>query len=250
MRLRAKSVVRLLQTCAPDVLCLQECKTPVAEFPYQCFANAGYPHAVVRGQKGYNGVAIIARVPIEDCGQHRFCNRDDARHVAVYVPSAQVTIHNIYVPSGGGIPNLETNPKFVYKLQFLSEMQAWFAGQSMQRSLCLGDFNVALDVDDVWNHLVQIRAIGHTPIECAHLKAAQNAAPWVDVVRKMHPQGALYSWWTYRLRPLDLNKGWRFDYIWASTDLANSIDSAFIWSAPRTWERPSDHAPVFAEFNV
>ena len=104
VRLRAILVERLLTAEAPDVLCLQECKSPVEKIPTDVFLALGYRHVVARGQKGYNGVAILSRLPIADAGHLDFCARGDARHVAARLENG-VTVHNVYVPAGGDVPD-------------------------------------------------------------------------------------------------------------------------------------------------
>ncbi|MEQ8365306.1 MAG: endonuclease/exonuclease/phosphatase family protein, partial [Roseicyclus sp.] len=104
VRLRADLVARLLTEEAPDVLCLQECKSPVDKIPVEVFAALGYGHIVARGQKGYNGVAILSKLPLEDAGHRDFCEKGDARHVAARLENG-TTIHNFYVPAGGDEPD-------------------------------------------------------------------------------------------------------------------------------------------------
>jgi exodeoxyribonuclease III len=125
VRLRADLVLKLLAEEAPDVLCLQECKSPVDKMPLDVFAAAGYGHVAARGQKGYNGVAILSRLPLEDVGHRDMCAKGDARHVAARLENG-VTIHNFYVPAGGDEPDRTVNEKFGHKLDFLTEMRDWF----------------------------------------------------------------------------------------------------------------------------
>ncbi len=247
VRLREPSVSRLLREEEPDVLCLQEIKTPLEKFPFEGFAALGYTHVVARGQKGYNGVAILSRIPLEDAGQRDFCTRGDARHVAARLPSG-VTLHNLYIPAGGDIPDRATNPKFAHKLDFLAELRDWFAAPP-RRAILVGDLNIAPREDDVWNHKALLKVVSHTPVEVAALAAAQDAGGWVDVTRKDIPDGPLYSWWSYRSPDWDAaDKGRRLDHIWASPDLAARSGGSRIARHVRNWEQPSDHAPVFAEF--
>ena len=110
----------------PDVLCLQETKTPVEKFPLEGLRALGYAHVVVRGEKAYNGVAILSRLPLETLPHRDFCTRGDARHVAARLPSGAV-VHNLYIPAGGDLPDPALNPKFAHKLDFLAELRAWFA---------------------------------------------------------------------------------------------------------------------------
>jgi len=250
VRLRADLVVKLLTEEAPDVLCLQECKSPVDKIPAEVFADAGYPHMVARGQKGYNGVAILSKLPLEDAGHRDFCEKGDARHVAARLEDG-TTIHNFYVPAGGDEPDREKNPKFGHKLDFLTEMRDWFRDSRPEKSILVGDLNIAPREDDVWSHKQLLKVISHTPIEVEHMADTQEAGRWVDVTRADIPEGLLYSWWSYRARDWDeADKGRRLDHIWASPDIANAAHGSRILRAARGWTQPSDHAPVFASFDL
>ena len=111
VRLRAGIVEQLMREELPDVLCLQECKSPVDKIPVEGFRALGYHHMVARGQKGYNGVAILSKLPIEDVGDKDFAGLGHARHVAAKLENG-VTVHNFYVPAGGDKPDREVNEKF------------------------------------------------------------------------------------------------------------------------------------------
>lgn len=121
VRLREPIVLKLLQEEAPDVLCLQECKSPVDKIPMEGFAALGYTHMIARGQKGYNGVAILSRMPITEVGSMDFADLGHARHIAGQLDNG-VTIHNFYVPAGGDKPDREINEKFGQKLDYLTGM--------------------------------------------------------------------------------------------------------------------------------
>ena len=250
IRLREALVLRLLQEESPDVLCLQECKSPVDKIPTEAFRNLGYHHMVARGQKGYNGVAIISKLPITDAGERDFVQLGHARHVAARLENG-ITVHNCYVPAGGDIPDRAVNEKFGQKLDFLTEMRDWFHKEPPQRSILVGDLNIAPREHDVWNHKQLLKIVSHTPIEVEHLGAAQNAGRWIDVTRQDIPEGPLYSWWSYRAADWDAaDKGRRLDHIWATPDIANSAGGSKILRHVRGWEKPSDHAPVFAGFDL
>ena len=250
VRLRVGLVERLLRGAAPDILCLQECKSPVEKMPLEVFADLGWPHAVARGQKGYNGVAILSRRPLEDAGHIDWCGRGDARHVAARLKDGTV-IHNLYIPAGGDVPDTEANEKFAHKLQFVDELRAWGRDDRPTRSILVGDLNIAPRPDDVWNHRELSKVISHTPVEREGLTAAQEAGGWLDVTRTHIPDGRLYSWWSYRARDWAASdRGRRLDHIWASADLAGAaIDSEILRDA-RGWDKPSDHAPVLARFDL
>jgi len=250
VRLRESLVLRLLKEEAPDFLCLQECKSPVDLIPTQGFASLGYTHIVARGQKGYNGVAILSKLPIEDVGDQDFAGLGHARHVAARLENG-VTIHNFYVPAGGDIPDCESNVKFGQKLDYLAEMRDWFHGERPSRSILVGDLNIAPREDDVWSHKQLIKIVSHTPMEVEHWGAAQDAGGWVDVTRQDIPKGNLYSWWSYRSPDWDAaDKGRRLDHVWATNDIASAAHGSRILRSVRGWEKPSDHAPVFASFDL
>lgn len=250
VRAREPIVQRLLREEAPDILCLQEVKAPVDLIPRAGFAALGYTHLVARGEPGYNGVAILSRLPIEDAGTLDFCDRGDARHVAARLPSGAI-LHNCYIPAGGDVPDPVLNPKFAHKLAFLDAMRARFGADRPERAILVGDLNVAPREDDVWNHKALLKIVSHTPVETAGLTAMQAAGNWVDITRKDIPEGRLYSWWSYRAPDWNAaDKGRRLDHIWATPDLAARSGGSRISRHVRGWQRPSDHVPVFAEFEL
>ncbi len=250
VRLREALVLRLLAEEGPDILCLQECKSPVEKMPLAAFAEAGYDHVVARGQKGYNGVAILSKLPLEEVGSEDFAALGHARHVAARLETG-VTIHNFYVPAGGDVADREINEKFGQKLDYLTEMRDWFHEQRPEKSILVGDLNIAPREDDVWDHKKLLKVVSHTPIEVDHLAQAQEAGAWVDVTRQDLPEGRLYSWWSYRAADWDAaDKGRRLDHIWATPDISNAAHGSRILRDVRGWEKPSDHAPVFAAFDL
>jgi exodeoxyribonuclease-3 len=250
LRLREALVARLLAEEAPDVLCLQECKSPVDLMPSEAFEALGYRHRVARGQKGYNGVAILSRLPIEDAGAFDHAGLGHARHVAARLENG-VTIHDVYVPAGGDLPDRDENPKFGQKLDYLASMRDAFRADAPRRSILVGDLNIAPREDDVWSHKQLLKVVSHTPVEVAALAEAQDAGAWTDVTRADIPDGNLYSWWSYRARDWDaVDKGRRLDHVWATGDIAAAAHSSRILRPCRGWEKPSDHVPVFATFDL
>ena len=250
VRLREGLVARLLREEAPDILCLQECKSPVEKIPLEGFRALGYGHVVARGQKGYNGVAILSKLPLEDAGDIDFAGLGHARHVAARLENG-VTIHNVYVPAGGDIPDRAANEKFGQKLDFLVHMRDTFRDSHPDKAILVGDLNLAPREDDVWSHKQLLKIVSHTPIEVDHLGAAQEAGGWVDITRQDIPEGLLYSWWSYRAPDWDAaDKGRRLDHIWATKDIAAAGHGSRILRAARGWDQPSDHAPVFASFDL
>ncbi|MEP5762036.1 MAG: exodeoxyribonuclease III [Litoreibacter sp.] len=250
VRLREVLVTKLMEEESPDVLCLQECKSPVDKIPLEAFHALGYTHMVARGQKGYNGVAILSKLPIEEVGAEDFASLGHARHIAGRLENG-VTIHNHYVPAGGDVPDREVNEKFGQKLDYLTEMRDAFRANAPEKSILVGDLNIAPREDDVWSHKKLLKIVSHTPIEVEHLENAREAGGFVDVTRADIPDGLLYSWWSYRAKDWDAaDKGRRLDHVWATSDIASSAHSSRVLRHVRGWEKPSDHAPVFATFDV
>ena len=250
VRLRENLVAQLLSNEAPDILCLQECKSPVDKIPVEQFQALGYRYMVARGQKGYNGVAILSKLPIEDVGGEDFASLGHARHVAAKLENG-VTIHNFYVPAGGDVPDREVNEKFGQKLDYLTEMRDWFHKNRPEKSILVGDLNIAPREDDVWSHKKLLKIVSHTPVEVEQLAQTQDAGNWVDITRQDIPDGLLYSWWSYRAKDWNAaDKGRRLDHVWATSDISNAGHSSRVMRDARGWEKPSDHAPVFATFDV
>ena len=162
VRLRLRLVLRFLRTYQPDVLCLQEIKCLNEQFPARQFARAGWPHQAVHGQKGYHGVAILSKVALADVTSRVFCGIDHARHVSARLDFGRgpLTIHNFYIPAGGDLPDPVLNPKFKHKLDFLAELQSWFAEEVFARKqIICGDFNIAPHENDVWSHKQLLRVV-------------------------------------------------------------------------------------------
>jgi len=250
VRLRAPSVARFLNEWGPDVLTLQETKCPEGQFPAAVFADCGYHHIAERGQSGYHGVAIISKLPFSERTTRQFCGKEDARHVSVKLDIEQpVTIHSFYVPAGGDIPDPEQNEKFHHKLTFLDEMQRWLTTKQLKSdgpSVLTGDLNIAPHENDVWSHKQLLKIVSHTPVEVEKLQAVCNAGNWDDVLRRFaNDDEKLSSWWSYRSKDWKKSsRGRRLDHIWLDEALSPRCSATEIISETRSWERPSDHAPV------
>ncbi len=253
VRLRAEQVARFVAEQAPDVLCLQEIKCQAGEFPVNAFRDMGLPHLKIAGQKGWHGVAIASRLPIEDPEPLDVCREGHARCVGVKV--AGVEIQNFYIPAGGDIPDREANPKFDHKLDFYEKLTANLAGRDPKAPLAIvGDLNVAPGEFDVWNHKYMSKVVSHTPVEITAFRAMESSLGFIDLMRESTPEPEkLASWWSYRAQDFrESARGLRLDHILVTPGLR---DAAFRLGAPavrihedvRAWERPSDHAPVSAD---
>lgn len=253
VRLRISMVTDFLKTHQPDVLCLQEIKCPNELFPAAAFNDIGYEHHAVHGQKGYHGVATISRLPLEEISSTDYCEKGDTRHVECVVSngSGPLRIHNFYVPAGGDEANIETNPKFAHKMDFLEEMKALSANVDNTPSILVGDLNIAPLETDVWSHKQLLKVVSHTPLETDTLKDVMAAGGWADLIRHhIPPEEKLFTWWSYRSREWSTaDKGRRLDHIWSSPELADNLTNMEVLREARGWVKPSDHVPVIAEFD-
>ena len=256
VRLRAPLLATLDAALAPDVLCLQETKSPDEFFPHVAAEALGYHHRVVRGMKGYNGVAILSRHPLLLLtAEPDWCNRRDCRHlgVKVDVPGEPIEVHNFYVPAGGDVPNRTANPKFAHKLDFIAEVTAQCVARGpARRSVLVGDLNIAPLENDVWSHKQLLNTVSHTPMEVEALSAWQQAGAWHDALRHFVPETEkLYTWWSYRARDWEItNRGRRLDHVWVSGDLIGQLRRQFVLSSARNWVQCSDHVPVLVELDL
>ncbi len=256
VRLRMPIIAEFINSRSPDVLCLQETKCRDAEFPHKDFHALGYRHIVINGQKGYHGVAIISKKPIELLDKRDFCEKGDARHISAQlnIKNTAITIHNFYVPAGGDEPDVTLNPKFAHKLEFLDEMSHWVRKNKITQSpsILVGDLNIAPLENDVWSHKALLKVVSHTPIEVEKLNTFFKAGEWIDALRHFIPEPEkLYTWWSYRAADwAAADRGRRLDHILVSDYFANRLKKLEILKEARGWERPSDHVPVTIELSI
>ncbi len=250
VRLRQGLIINLINEATPDIICLQETKTPDEHFPVEPFINAGYKHIHFTGMKSYNGVAILSKHPFEETHIHNRVGKEDCRHISVRCEGFD--LHNIYIPAGGDEPDREINEKFGHKLDFVDEMRDFFKQKytKSDKAIVVGDFNIAPHEHDVWSHKQLLKVVSHTPIEVEKLAAMQASLGWIDTAREFIPsEEKSYSWWSYRNRDwAKSNRGRRLDHIWVTPPLKDKLKSYDVLSHARSWEKPSDHAPVILEF--
>ncbi|WP_372732930.1 exodeoxyribonuclease III [Novosphingobium sp.] len=252
VRLRADQVERFLLQEAPDVLCLQEIKTPENLFPHEVFEKLGYTHRAVHGQKGYHGVATVSRIPFRDFSKHDWQDNGEARHIGVELtgPGQGLIVENVYIPAGGDVADREVNAKFGQKLDFLERMTRW--AEAIDRpTMIVGDFNIAPLECDVYNHKALLKVVSHTPLEVETLQRFADAHGWVDLGRKHIPAPERnYSWWSYRSYWRAKDQGRRLDHMWASPEAAAQTRGHRFVEETRKWEQPSDHIPLITEIDL
>ncbi|MEM7302953.1 MAG: exodeoxyribonuclease III [Pseudomonadota bacterium] len=254
VRLRRPLVEQFLKDYGPDILCLQEIKCQNDQFPAKAFAEMGYPHQAVHGQKAYHGVATISKRPLREQQSTDYCEMGDTRHVSTAFDAGGMSlrVHNFYVPAGGDEPDREKNPKFAHKLDFVEEMKSLTATHDGTHNILVGDLNIAPLETDVWSHKQLLKIVSHTPVETEGLLDVMVKGGWHDFVRQHIPvEEKVYSWWSYRARDWDASdRGRRLDHVWGAPELAQHSTGIQVLREARGWEKPSDHVPIILELDL
>jgi exodeoxyribonuclease-3 len=244
MKVRLPHVVEWLQNHEPDVLVLQEIKQLTENFPTEALQEIGY-HSIASGQKTYNGVAVISKRPATDPVTD-FPDLDDPQRRILASTVNDVRIVDLYIPNGSEVGS----EKYEYKLNWLKSLRNFLEAE-MQRHenvVVLGDFNIAPADADVYDPEKWGDAILCSPPEREALGELFKLG-LTDVFRKFeHPEG-IFSWWDYRAAGFRRNAGLRIDLILTSNSMTERCKASYVDKEPRAWERPSDHAPVVAEFD-
>jgi exodeoxyribonuclease-3 len=258
VRLRAPLLEKLINESFPDIICLQETKTPDEYFPVDQIASFGYQDMHFHGMKGYNGVAVLSKHPLIKKEIHHRAGKEDCRHISVKFQSEKlgkpIELHCLYVPAGGDEPDPVINEKFDHKLSFIDEIKDWFKKRHRKEDpvIALGDFNIAPLENDVWSHKQLLKVVSHTPIEVEKLSQMKEALSWHDAIRHFVPEEEkCYTWWSYRNRDWKKsNRGRRLDHIWVTDPLVPHLSSHEILSSARDWQKPSDHVPVILDLDI
>ena len=242
LRVRLPHLLDWLRDAQPDVACLQETKTEDANFPAAELRAAGY-ESVFCGQKAYNGVAIIARLPITDLAHGIPGFADDPKR-CIHATIDGVRVICLYAPNGEA-PGTE---KYAYKLRWYEALTRWL-GQSKAPDLAvLGDLNVAPEPCDVHNPKRWEGKIHVSEPERAALRTVVDVG-FADAFRLFPQPEKSFTWWDYRLKAFERGWGLRIDLALLAPALAKRCTGCTIDLAPRKLERPSDHAPVIVELN-
>jgi exodeoxyribonuclease-3 len=242
LRVRLPHLLDWLTRQAPDVACLQETKTEDANFPVEALAAAGYA-AAFAGQKTYNGVAIVARMPLADV-QIGIPGFEDEQKRVVTATADGVRVVCAYVPNGQAVGS----DKYEYKLRWLRALAGWLRGELERhpRLAVLGDYNVAPEDRDVHDPALWRGQVLCSDEERAAFRRLLDLG-LKDGFRLLEQPEKSFTWWDYRMNQFKRNMGLRIDHILVSPALAPRLSRCAIDLEPRRLERPSDHAPVIAE---
>lgn len=241
LNVRLPHVLRWLDTHAPDVLALQETKLVDDKFPGVDLEQAGY-HAMYCGQKTYNGVAILSREPLSE-PVRALPNFDDPQCRVIAGTLNGVRVINVYVPNGQSIGS----EKYRYKLAWLDMLRRWLQDELVAHKelVIVGDFNIAPDDRDVHDPEEWAGQVLCSEPERGAFRALLGLG-LQDSFRLFEQPEATFSWWDYRAAGFRRNRGLRIDHLLLSEALAARCETSSIDREPRTWERPSDHAPAVA----
>lgn len=245
IRVRLDHVLQWLDSAQPDVLALQETKLPDENFPAADIEAAGY-RVWSNGQKTYNGVAILSRRPV-DVLATGFPDYDDPQRRVLCAVHNDIAVLNLYVPNGSEVGS----EKYTYKLDWLKRLQTYTAGLLLEypRCLLLGDYNIAPEDEDVHDPEEWRGKVLFSEPERAAFRGLLEQG-FADCFRLFPREEPQYSWWDYRAAAFRRNRGLRIDHILASAALKDSCTACEIDVEPRRLERPSDHAPVVATFDI
>ena len=245
LRVRLPHLTEWLAANPVDVIALQETKLPDADFPAADLQALGW-NSACSGQRTYNGVAILSRNPATDvvAGIPGF---DDEQRRVLAVSLGSLRVIDVYVPNGQTVGS----DKFAYKLRWLDALREYVAAELRRHPhlVVLGDFNVAPEDRDVHDPKAWEGSVHVSPPERAALQALLGAG-LTDCFRLFEQPEKSFSWWDYRMMAFRRNAGLRIDLILASSALAQKCGACHIDKAPRKLERPSDHTPVVASFDI
>lgn len=243
LRVRLEHVLQWLETAQPDILVLQETKMTNDQFPESEIREAGY-NVVFSGQKTYNGVAMLSKVK----PQHVLFDLpglEDPQRRIIAAQVGDIQVLDLYVVNGSEVGS----EKFAYKLDWIEKVTAWVETQikHYKKFIILGDFNIAPTDRDVHNPKSWHEKILCSTPERNALKKLLDLG-FVDSFRLFEQEDETWSWWDYRSGGLENNRGLRIDLILSSLLLTEQCTACYVDKVPRTWDRPSDHAPVVAEY--
>ncbi len=244
VRAREGRLLAFLERHRPDVVCLQELKAEESEFPLLPVKGLGY-EAAVFGERTYNGVAILARAPLEDVRCGLSDGESDNQCRLVHAKVAGLHVLSAYFPNGQEVGA----GKYIYKLAWMRRLRAYLDRHfdaARDEVVLMGDFNVAPYLDDVAKPAeFEGGVLANAEVRAALAHVA--AFGLVDLFRPFHPRGGVYTWWDYRARGFERNDGLRIDHAYGTAKVAERCTGAIVDREERTGNAPSDHAPLIVE---
>lgn len=243
---RLPVLLRWLQESKPDVVCLQELKSPNEKFPLAAIEQAGY-QVVFHGQKRWNGVAILSRyIPIKEHSRILAGEEEDEQSRYLEVSLGELVLVCLYLPNGNPAPG----PKFDYKLRWIKRLitRAQTLLQTNQQVILAGDFNVIPTNRDVYKPERWVDdALFRVEVRDLFFQLLDQG--WTDMLRHLHPDQTIYTFWDYFRNAYGRNAGLRIDHFLVSPELVSRIKAAEVDQHVRGWEKTSDHAPVWIHLN-
>jgi exodeoxyribonuclease-3 len=247
VRARIESAIAWLRDAAPDVLCLQEIKSEDVAFPKERFEDLGY-NVATHGQKGFNGVAILSKLPFDEVSR-RLPGDDSDEHArfieaVLSVGGGALRVVSLYLPNGNPVGT----ERFAYKLAWMERLEA-FARQRLRDEeafVLAGDFNVIPDPEDAKNPEAWVDDALFQPESRRAFRRLLNLG-LVEAFRACHGEGGHYTFWDYQGGAWQKNHGIRIDHLLLSPQAADRLVATTIDKRTRAWEKPSDHVPVVVE---
>ena len=246
IKARIEALPRWLEAAKPDVVCLQEIKSQDDSFPREIFEDIGY-RVETHGQKGFNGVAILSRLPLEDVtrGLPGDDTDEQARWIeATVIGDRAVRVCGLYLPNGNPAPG----PKYDYKLAWMARMEARVRALLVDEMplVFLGDYNVIPQPEDAARPEAWTEDALFLPESRAALRRIVNLG-LTEAIRSRDPAPGLYTFWDYQANSWERNNGIRIDHLLLSPQAADLLDDAGIDKEVRAGDKPSDHVPVWVQ---
>jgi exodeoxyribonuclease III len=250
VRARIDSATAWLKDAAPDILCLQEIKTEDTAFPKDAFEDLGY-NVATHGQKGFNGVAVLSKLPLDEVSRRLPGDRDDeqARFVEAVVSVGGIALRvvSLYLPNGNPIGT----DRFAYKLAWMARLESYAKERLRDEEtfVLAGDYNVIPEPVDARNPEAWIDDALFQPESRRAFRRLANLG-LVDAFRACHDEGGHYTFWDYQGGAWQKDHGIRIDHLLLSPQAADKLIATTIDKRTRAWEKPSDHVPVVVELSL
>lgn len=250
IKMRLEHLIEFVNKHDPDVICLQELKCETEKFPYEALSALPY-NFYVHGQKSYNGVAILSKIPADEIITNFPGNPlpDEARFIEASFNSVigYIKVISLYAPNGGEVGS----DKYHNKLVFYDHLTQYLSQQNKlnEKIFIAGDYNIAPFDIDVYDPVSLSSSLCFSYQEQQKLRTLFNMG-FIDNYRAIHPITQEFSWWDYRAGNFQQNKGMRIDSIISSSNAVQNLTNCVIDYESRTKTKPSDHAPVIGVYNI